>query len=451
MTPSDSKNSKKEQNNTAEPSANQQIMMVPMSMEALSRLQGKPEEEDEIDLGAIFMVLWARKGIIVGLSLLIGLLSLAYSFTLTPVYKAEVSFMPVEAASGSRMQTLMGQLGGLSGLFDLGGADRSGAKQFTMILKSRMLATTVAERFPDIVKVLFPTSVDGVIGGKKISKDMIATILSKNVTITTPVKDNPPTLAIELSNATMAAEIANAYMDELASYINQNTFTSAKKSRIYIEEQTTKYQEELSTAEEELKNFQQANKLISVNVQTENAIKIVGELKAKLLTKEMEREVLLKSTTANNPEVKRIDDELSAFRSRLNRMEEGTDGLFAKLKTEDYGHETQLMSGSLASAPELLLNFYRLKRKVEIAQKVYELLMQQLSMARITEQNESSSFKILDPALIPKNKIRPKKSLYGVMGSMTGFFISLIYVFVDHRRKQTKRLNENSSEGTSNV
>ncbi|MBF0542863.1 MAG: hypothetical protein HQM08_00435 [Candidatus Riflebacteria bacterium] len=429
----------------------QPVMMVPVNMEALYRLQGQETVgDDEIDLSEIFQTLWNRKILIIFFSLLLGILSISYSFSITPIYKAEVTFMPVESSSGSRMQAILGQLGGLGGLIDVGGgAEKGGINQFTMILKSRLLASAVIEKHPEVIELLFPKSKDESTNGESISQDIAATALSMVVSVNVPLKSDPPALSVELPNATMAAVIANSYMDELASYIAQNTFTNARKARLYIEEQSQKYQTELTEAENNLKDFQQEHKLISINAQTESVIKTLGELKAKLITKEMERDVLLKSTTANSPGVKKVEDEIVAMKDRLQQMEQGTEGFIANLKTEDLSNETELMSGSLASAPELILNFYRLKRKVEIAQKVYELLMQQLSMAKITEANESTSFRILDRAVIQKKKIRPQKSSYGIMGTMTGFFISLIFVFIDHRRNNPSKKILKQSEGTN--
>ena len=50
-------------------------------------------------------------------------------------------------------------------------------------------------------------------------------------------------------------------------------------------------------------------------------------------------------------------------------------------------------------------------------------------MAKLSEAKDSSSFQILDEAVVPINKSKPKRSLIVVIAAMTSFFFSIFLVF----------------------
>jgi uncharacterized protein involved in exopolysaccharide biosynthesis len=232
----------------------------------------------------------------------------------------------------------------------------------------------------------------------------------------------------------MSAQIANAYMEELEKWVNQNSLTTARESRHYLETQVDHYKQELIDKEEALKNFQQKHQLVSINIQTEETIKFIASLRARLITKEMEKEVLLKTATTSNSRVRMLEDEITAIRERLKQLETGTEKILNRLNSPDPA-TAGIMSGGLASAPEKLLQYYRLRRDVEITQKVFELLMQQYELTRIQEQKESSTFTLIDAAYIPQKPVRPRKKLYAVAGAILGMLLSLGLVFFRERSK----------------
>jgi hypothetical protein len=403
------------------------VYMVPVDINELIKQQ-TTESDNNIDLRPIIAWLWQKrlnlaKGFVIG-----AFLAIVVSFLITPVYKAEVTYLPVESGGSSRMAALMSQVGGLGGFAGIGDKQNF-SDQLKVVLESRKLADSIFKRFPDLEPLLFPDYETDPPHPEVRNEELI-----ERISVVVPRSGGANKFAIELPHATMSAQIANAYMEELEKWVNQNSLTTARESRHYLETQVDHYKQELIDKEEALKNFQQKHQLVSINIQTEETIKFIASLRAQLITKEMEKEVLLKTATTSNSRVRMLEDEITAIRERLKQLETGTEKILNRLNSPDPA-TAGIMSGGLASAPEKLLQYYRLRRDVEITQKVFELLMQQYELTRIQEQKESSTFTLIDAAYIPQKPVRPRKKLYAVAGAILGMLLSLGLVFFRERSK----------------
>ena len=440
------------------PDAGQRVAMVPVDLDELLRMQGGQSQPGEVGEAFPFAGLLAgnwRQFLVWFCAA--AVLGVAVSFAFTPIFKAEATFIPVESGSSSKFAALLGQLGGMGlPVPGVSGGKKSPGGQLAVVLSSRALAEEMFRRFPELPALLNPPGwLASLLGpGEPTPVERLAMTLQELITVTVPRKDEQPlVLAVEVPEATMAARLANAYMEALASYVNQVSFTNARKSREYIEAQVEVYRKELTQTEETLKAFQETHRVVSLSAQANEAIRVVGELKGRLLMKDMEREVRLKTTTPNHPEVTLIDDQIAALKAQLQRMEEGNEdlltrqaapplaggpadaqpagsvsGVASRNTSQGTRFETAPLAGSLASAPQLMLDFYRRRRDVEIAGKVFELLMQQLALARITEQNEAVTFQVIDLAVIPWKKVRPKRSLFALVGGFLGILACGFYL-----------------------
>ncbi|MFZ2955981.1 MAG: GNVR domain-containing protein [Candidatus Ozemobacteraceae bacterium] len=403
----------------------ERMVLVPVDMDTLMEMQNQskesqPKVEEPGELFPFAGLLSEHWRNIVVSFFTAALVGVVVSFFFTPIFRAEATFIPIDPGGSSKLSSMLSQLGGLGlPVPDMGGKKSPGG-QLAVVLSSRILAEEILRRIPELSVMIAPPSfLSTLFGIEQPPIERLAIALQDMVDLTVPKKDDQPfSLAVELPNATMSALVANAFLEALASYVNEISFTNARKSREYIETQVSRCKTELTQSEEALKYFQESHKLVSLDAQAEEAIKLVGSLKGQLLVKQIEREVRLKTTTPNHPEVTLLDDQITALNSQLQRLEAGTETLVSR--NASAGQNTAPLSSSLASAPQLMLDYYRHRRDVEISQKVFELLMQQLAMARINEQNEAVTFQVIDPAIIPWKKIRPKRSLFAFAGGLLG-------------------------------
>jgi len=113
-------------------------------------------EDEEIDLlellRAVFQYKWMFSGIVVFTTVL----SIAVSFFITPVYRAEVLIVPAKYEGAGGLGGLPGQLGGLTALVgvDLGGGKGGGIVEYIETLKSRAFTVRFIEE-QDLLPILF--------------------------------------------------------------------------------------------------------------------------------------------------------------------------------------------------------------------------------------------------------------------------------------------------------
>ena len=368
------------------------------------------EREDEINLLDYWRVIrkrWKIVAWIFGVSVITaGVISLLMS----PIYRAKTTLMPLES-SGSQLSAAMRNLGSLpfvGGMVpSIGGAS---ADKLVAVLQSRTVAEDVI-RALDLIKVLFeedrdepPTIQDAV----------------RSLTEATKITDDKKGLisvSVEYKDPGIAADIANQYTIALQRFLNENALSGEKRNRIFIENQLKKAKEELREAEEAMKVFQTSKKIIAMDAQTEAAIKALADLRAQVTAREVQLGVMKQFSTPSNPDVLRIKDELRELKKQLSMLE-----------TRGSNPETDALP-RLSEAPTIGLEYIRLKRKVLTEEKVFELMTQQYEIAKIDEAKENITFQVIDRAIPPEKRVKPKRKLNVMLAGIVSLFVGVFLVF----------------------
>ncbi|MDH3327377.1 MAG: Wzz/FepE/Etk N-terminal domain-containing protein [Gammaproteobacteria bacterium] len=66
---------------------------------------------------------------------------------------------------------------------------------------------------------------------------------------------------------------------------------------------------------------------------------------------------------------------------------------------------------------------------VEMKQAIYRLIEAQTKNIMLANVRDEFVFKVIDPAVVPEEKIKPKKSLIAVLGVIVGFMLSVFLAF----------------------
>ncbi len=90
------------------------------------------------------------------------------------------------------------------------------------------------------------------------------------------------------------------------------------------------------------------------------------------------------------------------------------------------------------------IDYNRLKREVESNARLYKNLLQRVDEVRVASLVNTSNIKVVDPAIMPTNKYKPRSALNMVIGLLSGLFLGLGLVFLreifDHSLKSTEDL-----------
>jgi uncharacterized protein involved in exopolysaccharide biosynthesis len=194
----------------------------------------------QVSLLAMGAFMWRNKAII-GLSIAIcALVAGALAFMITPKYRAEVVFSPVDSV-GSVSGSLGGSLGGLAALagISLGGAGKK-SEESLEYLRSRQFTREFIERH-QLMPVLFARKWDAQRGrwrGEPPTMAQAVNRFSKVVRqITEDHRTGMVTLAIIWRDRVVAAEWANALVAEADAALRHRAIAEYNRSLEFLKEE----------------------------------------------------------------------------------------------------------------------------------------------------------------------------------------------------------------------
>jgi tyrosine-protein kinase Etk/Wzc len=373
------------------------------------------------DILDILTILAARKYTIL-LSTIAGfVIAVLWVLTVQPDYTAKAMILPPEQEQ-STASAMLGQFGGLASMAGLTGTlgIKTPADLYIGILQSQSLIDSMIKRFDlmHLYHVKHLTEAQGLL--KKRSKF----VAGKDGMITISVTDQDPK---------RAAAMANAFVDELYKINNRLALGTAAQKRLFYEQQLAQEKERLADAEVELTKTEEATGVIAPTGQTEVVIQQIARLQAEITEREVQLDALRTSSTEENPDVIRLNTQLSGLREQLKDLENGRN----KRTPGD-------ISITTANVPKAGLEYIRKERDVKYHQFLFDLLARQYEAARIDEAKTSPVIQVVDTALVPDKKSAPTRMLWAVVGTFLGFALSTGYVLGAY---VYRRLAEDEEQG----
>ncbi|AJE03049.1 GumC family protein [Geobacter pickeringii] len=360
-------------------------------------------EEEEINLLELLNVIVRRKNFIIKICVAVIVLSVAYSLALPNIYTASAKILPPQKESGGGLSALLGQAGALAGLaggsLGLGGS----SDLYVGILKSRSVADAIIKRL-DLAKEFETKTPDE-------TRKALETVVKVQAG-----KDGIITITADSKDPRRAAQLANAFVEEVGRRSVELNLSKAGTERVFLEKRLDVVKGDLKKAEDVLKTFQERNKAFKVDAQATATIEGVAKLKAEIVAKEVQLASLKSYQTEENPEVRAVEAALGKLRAQMGAMTGGGrsgDGL--------------LPAGSV---PSLGLEYVRLMREVKTQEAIFEQLTKQFEIAKLSEAKDSSSLQVLDEAVAPQKKSKPKRALIVMLATVTAFFVSIFAVFI---------------------
>ena len=244
-------------------------------------------------------------------------------------------------------------------------------------------------------------------------------------------------VSVELKDRKLAADVANALVHELDRINKEKSISRAKNSRIYIENQLKLTGEKLKNASDSLVKFQEKFKAVSLEEQTKTAIEKAGEIKGKILAKNVELGVALQTMKPDNVMVVQLKKEIEELEKQYNYLQYG-DSVALEDQKEFYI--------PFAQVPEVGLELANLMREVKVQETVWELLNQQYYHAKIQEARDTPTIQVLDQAVPPELRTKPKRKLLVLVGSFLILLFSVFWAFVSEYVEQVKADSKNYSK-----
>jgi len=370
----------------------------------LNNHQRREYYEDEINLLDYWRVLVKHKkmiGAIVGAAIVI---SVIVSLLLPKIYSSTTKIFAPQQENSLSAGILAQLPGGLSGQASGMLSGGTPADIWVAVLESQTLKGAIVEKFGLLERYELETLEDA----RRRLDGQVSVNKSRDGIVSITVEDRIPE---------KAAELANAFVEEL-DRVNRDLITSSsRRMRIFVEKRLEEAKLKLVETEESLKDFQEKYKAIKLDDQSTATIEAVGLMKGQLMAKEVELQTLLSFATSNNPQVGILRAEIRALKRGLRELEGTTSD-----KTSDILIPT-------AKIPDLGLRYVRFLREFKIQETLFELLTQQYEMARIQEAKDSPTVQVLDRALVPEKRSKPKRRRIVMLSVMVSGFLAVFLAF----------------------
>ncbi len=351
------------------------------------------QDDAEISLLDLLQVVADNLRLLLGGSLLAGLVALGVSFVITPTFTASTTFMPPQQqASGAA--SLLQSLGSLGGLAGAASGLKNPVDQYVAFLKSRSVQDALIDRF-DLTQRYEQKYRQNTAK----ALDAIARVKSgKDGLISVEVDDRDPQFA---------ATLANAHVEELGKLLSRLAVTEAQQRRLFFEKQLSATKDKLVKAEQALRSTGVSASVLKSSPAA--AVEGVAKLKAAIAAQEIKLASMRGYLAESAFEFKQAQSELAAMRAQMSKLESGESAPLAIDAGGDY------------------ITKYR---EFKYFETLFELFSKQYEIARVDESREGAVIQVVDVATPPELKSKPQKALIAVLAAVATGFVLLLFVFI---------------------
>lgn len=368
--------------------------------------QSKPSMLD------VLIILAKHKRLVIVVVVVAALLSCLTALLLPNIYTATARVLPPQQ-SQSTAAMVLGQLGGLAGLFGGSAGIKNPNDLYVGMLKSRTVAENIIRRFG------FQKHYD--------EETMVETlkVFARNSSITAG-KDGLIAIAFDDEDPQRAANVANAYVEELDVLTQTLAVTEAAQRRLFFERQLQQAKRDLSDAEVALKLTQERTGLIKLDDQGKAIIEAVAALRGQIAAKEVELRAIRTFATEQNVEFVRAQQQLAGLRVELAKLE--------RASISGRG-DILLPTGKV---PEAGLEYVRKYRDVKYSEAIFELLAKQFEAAKIDEAKDAAIVQFVDRAVPPDHKSKPNRILIVLLATIVAAFGAALGALVREASERAK-------------
>ena len=367
------------------------------------------QDDDEINLFDLLIVLAKHKLMVLGFPLVAGVLAVIVSLLLPNIYTATTKILPPQQGQAGGAAAMLAQLGGLAGAAGGIAGIKNPSDLYIGMMKSRTVADNIIQRF-DLLKIPGETAT-------KLPSGARAELAG--VTVIAAGKDGIINIDVDDKDPKRAADLANAYVEELMKLTQVLAVTEASQRRLFFERQLGQAKESLAKAEVAARGAMQSGGLMQVEGQGRTLVETTARLRGQITVKEVQIGAMRSFATDRNPDMRMAQQELDTLKYELARLEGSGSAGQAKAAAERQGDKAG--SG---------IDSVRLLRDVKYQETVYELLAKQFELAKIDEAKESTVVQVLDKAIEPDRKSKPKRSIIVLLATLAALFVGVIGAFV---------------------
>lgn len=243
--------------------------------------------------------------------------------------------------------------------------------------------------------------------------------LANHTTITDDRRSGIITIAVMDVDPNRAREIAQAYVDQLNQLTSELSTSSARRERIFLEQELNSVKTELNASTEKLGQFSSRTGTIDPERQGEATMTAAGRLQGEIIVAESELSALKSTYTDDNFRVRAAQSRVAELQNQLQKMR-GTGAAASDTDTK-----SDEPFPSIGKLPLLGVGYYDLYRQVRTDQAIYETLTKEYELAKVEEAKEVPKIVVLSSPMVPERKTSPHRSVIVMFGTFVTFILAI--------------------------
>jgi uncharacterized protein involved in exopolysaccharide biosynthesis len=365
-------------------------------------------EDKKIDLLDYIVILVKWKKFLFALLLPVMIVSyLAIYFLIDEQFDSSSLLVPTEDTS----------LGGISGLigsfnsnlpFDIGVGSSPEMNMYNTIIYSRTNLQMIIDNF-DLYSV-YELSPE-VKNYKQIALKTLASSISAYEN-----EFNAYEITVRANSPKLSADITNYIVRTLNEKLIELRTQKSKNNRIFLKDRVTEIRESLKNSEDSLMIYQEKSGMLEPVEQFKGIVNAYTTLETELITRQIERSILIQLRGENSPQVNNITLEVEEYERKIREI-------------KNTG-SPEGMIPALDVLPEKGINYFRLLREVEINSKILEFVLPLYEQAKIEEKKDIPTLQVIDYAIPPEKKSFPPRTIITLVITFGVFIITLFFILI---------------------
>jgi capsule polysaccharide export protein KpsE/RkpR len=233
-------------------------------------------------------------------------------------------------------------------------------------------------------------------------------------------------IAVTDTDPNRARDLAAAYVEELSNLVNEQSTSSARREREFLEERLKEVKKDLDDATRELSLFSSSNATLDVQDQGKVMLTAAAGVQGELIAAESELRGLQSIYGEDNMRVRALRGRIAELRNQLEKMRGSKAAANSDLSPDQ-------LYPSLRQLPQLGATYYDLYRQTKIQETIYEVLTNQYELAKVQEVKEIPAVKVLDRPEVPERKAFPPRALIVGIGTLFALLASIGWTFGECR------------------
>lgn len=311
--------------------------------------------------------------------------------------------------------------------------------QATSLISLATLSGSTAMQIPSAASTLLGRSPDGLFIGilsSRTAKDDLINrfnllqvyhvkeywaarkILETRTVIEEDRKTGNLTISVTDSDPSRARALTAAYISELNSLTVQMSTSSARRERIFLEDRLKLVKQDLDSATQQLSVFSSRSGTLAPDTQGKVELDAISKVQADLISSEGELHGLEASFGPENVRVQSLQARISELKKQLQKM---TGSRNENSVTSEDGE----FLPSIRALPFLGTTYSDLYRRVTLEEALYSLLSKQYEIAKVEEEKEIPTVRVLDPPDFPERKSFPPRAEIIIFGAIMGLILGV--------------------------